>query len=411
MRTFDNEEQRGRRNNRKNDRPRNAEHSRDDRDFGHKKEFRNSDSNHKRRFDGDRTQRNNDFNRERRNDNERNFKRNDNNFGRRKETRSFDEDMRTPDSKNYSGKKVDKGSKFFNAPDYHKKRNNDRSNNRPAKPSRFRAKDYKDYDNFDEFDDTNYTERRNRRFEKPKQTKKDNGEIRLNKYIANAGVCSRREADTYIQAGVVTINGEIVTELGTRVKPGDEVRFGGELLNPERLVYILLNKPKNCVTTLDDPEERQTVMDIVKDACPERIYPVGRLDRNTTGLLLLTNDGELTKKLTHPSYEKKKIYQVETDRDITKADIQQMADGIELEDGFIAVDAVSYVGDSKNIIGVEIHSGRNRIVRRILEHFGYQVKRLDRVYFAGLTKLNLPRGKWRFLTDKEITILKTGMYE
>ena len=246
---------------------------------------------------------------------------------------------------------------------------------------------------------------------KPKQTKKENEEIRLNKYIANAGICSRREADTYIQAGVVTINGEVVTELGTKVKPSDEVRFGGEIINPEKLVYILLNKPKNCVTTLDDPEERHTVMDIVKDACPERIYPVGRLDRNTTGLLLLTNDGDLTKKLTHPSYEKKKIYQVETDKNISKADLQALADGFELEDGFIAADAVSYVGDSKNIIGIEIHSGRNRIVRRMLEHLGYEVKRLDRVYFAGLTKLNLPRGKWRFLTEKEITILKTGMYE
>lgn len=402
MRTFDKEDQRGQRNNRRDrdERPRRSEHSRDDRDFGHKKDFRS--------HDGEKP-----FRREDNRHNEgRNFRRDDKNFKPRKENRSFDEDMRTPDSHNFSGKKVDKGSKFYDAPEYQKKRNTNRHTSRPAgKPDRFRSKDYKSIDDFNEFDENNYTERRNHRSEKPKQIKKNNEEVRLNKYIANAGICSRREADTYIQAGVVTINGEVITELGTRVKPGDEVRFGGELINPERLVYILLNKPKNCVTTLDDPEERQTVMDLVKDACPERIYPVGRLDRNTTGLLLLTNDGELTKKLTHPSYEKKKIYQVETDHDISRNDIQALADGFELEDGFIAADAVSYVGDSKNIIGVEIHSGRNRIVRRMLEHLGYQVKRLDRVYFAGLTKLNLPRGKWRFLTEKEITILKTGMYE
>ena len=315
-------------------------------------------------------------------------------FNRERKPRSFDEDMRNPDNDNFYGKKKDKASKYYDAPEYQKKHHEGHHGGKPSgKPERFRTKNYKDYDNFDEFDDNNYQERRIRRSEKPKQAKKENEETRLNKYIANAGICSRREADTYIQAGVVTINGEVVTELGTKVKPGDEVRFGGELINPEKLVYILLNKPKNCVTTLDDPEERQTVMDLVKDACPERIYPVGRLDRNTTGLLLLTNDGDLTKKLTHPSYEKKKIYQVETDKNISKADLQALADGFELEDGFIAADAVSYVGDSKNIIGVEIHSGRNRIVRRMLEHLGYEVKRLDRVYFAGLIKLNLPRGK------------------
>lgn len=382
MRTFDNDNQRQR-----DSRSRNNNNDR--RSFAPKKDSR---------FGNDSRQRDKD----------------NRNFSRKKENRSFDEDMRNPDNKNFSGKKLDKGSKFFNAPDYHKKRNDNRNFNKPqrSKPERFRTKDYKDYQDFDELDNNvNYSPRRSRKFDKPKQAKKETSDVRLNKYIANAGICSRREADTYIQAGVVTINGEVVTELGTRVKPGDEVRFGGEIINPEKLVYILLNKPKNCVTTLDDPEERHTVMDIVKDACPERIYPVGRLDRNTTGLLLLTNDGELTKKLTHPSYEKKKIYQVEADRDITKADLQQIADGVELEDGFIAADAVSYVNDSKNIIGIEIHSGRNRIVRRILEHLGYQVKRLDRVYFAGLTKLNLPRGKWRFLTEKEITILKTGMYE
>ena len=389
MRTFDDED-RGPRNNRdrrNNDKP--QKFSRRDNDGG--RDGRHSD----RKFgrDDDYKPRAPKFNRERK-------------------PRSFDEDMRNPENDNFYGKKKDKASKYYDAPEYQKKHNGGHHSGKPSgKPERFRTKNYKDYDNFDEFDDNNYQERRIRRSEKPKQTKKENEETRLNKYIANAGICSRREADTYIQAGVVTINGEVVTELGTKVKPGDEVRFGGELINPEKLVYILLNKPKNCVTTLDDPEERQTVMDLVKDACPERIYPVGRLDRNTTGLLLLTNDGDLTKKLTHPSYEKKKIYQVETDKNISKADLQALADGFELEDGFIAADAVSYVGDSKNIIGIEIHSGRNRIVRRMLEHLGYEVKRLDRVYFAGLTKLNLPRGKWRFLTEKEITILKTGMYE
>jgi 23S rRNA pseudouridine2605 synthase len=239
----------------------------------------------------------------------------------------------------------------------------------------------------------------------------DNEGVRLNKYIANAGICSRREADTMITTGVVKINGKIVTELGVRVMPGDEVRFNDEKINPERKVYILLNKPKDYVTTLDDPEGRRTVMDLIKEACSERVYPVGRLDRNTTGLLLLTNDGELTKKLTHPKHNKKKIYHVEIDKPLLPEHFDQISQGIELEDGFIAVDAISYVDNIKTEIGVELHSGRNRIVRRILEHFGYNIKRLDRVVFAGLTKLNLPRGKWRFLTEKEIIRLQTGMYD
>ncbi|MBN2776271.1 MAG: rRNA pseudouridine synthase [Bacteroidales bacterium] len=234
---------------------------------------------------------------------------------------------------------------------------------------------------------------------------------RLNKYIANSGICSRREADTFITTGLVTINGKIITELGTRVLPGDEVKFNGEKINPEKKVYILLNKPKDYVTTLDDPEGRRTVMDLIKDACDERVYPVGRLDRNTTGLLLLTNDGDLTKKLTHPSHNKKKIYHVELDKPITPEQLTMIKEGIELDDGLISADAVSYVNNNPLEIGIELHSGRNRIVRRIMEHFGLNVKRLDRVYFAGLTKLNLPRGKWRFLTDKEIIRIQTGMYE
>lgn len=244
-----------------------------------------------------------------------------------------------------------------------------------------------------------------------KQTTSSAEGTRLNKYIANSGICSRREADTFITTGLVTINGKIITELGTRVMPGDEVKFNGEKINPEKKVYILLNKPKDYVTTLDDPEGRRTVMDLIKDACDERVYPVGRLDRNTTGLLLLTNDGDLTKKLTHPSHNKKKIYHVELDRPITPEQLMMIKDGIELEDGFISADAVSFVNNNPLEIGIELHSGRNRIVRRIMEHFGLNVKRLDRVYFAGLTKLNLPRGKWRFLTDKEIIRIQTGMYE
>ncbi len=231
--------------------------------------------------------------------------------------------------------------------------------------------------------------------------------MRLNRFIANAGVCSRREADTFIAAGVVTINGKLVSELGTRVMPGDEVRFDGRLLSAEKKVYLLLNKPKDFVTTTDDPHAERTVMDIVKNACDERIYPVGRLDRNTTGLLLFTNDGDLSKKLTHPSHNMRKVYQVSLDKALTKADMEQIAEGIELEDGFIAADAISYIqADDKTEVGIEIHSGKNRIVRRTFEHFGYHVKKLDRVFFAGLTKKNLPRGKYRFLSEKEIKFLK-----
>lgn len=231
--------------------------------------------------------------------------------------------------------------------------------------------------------------------------------MRLNRFIANAGVCSRREADTYIETGLVTINGKLVTQLGTRVMPGDEVRFDGRRLSAEKKVYLLLNKPKDFVTTTDDPHAERTVMELIKDACEERIYPVGRLDKQTTGLLLFTNDGELSKKLTHPSHQKKKIYQVSLDKPVIKAHIEAIAEGIELEDGFIAADAISYIDrEAKTEIGIEIHSGKNRIVRRIFEHFGYRVKKLDRVFFAGLTKKNLPRGKWRILSEKEVKFLK-----
>ncbi|QIA07091.1 pseudouridine synthase [Draconibacterium halophilum] len=230
--------------------------------------------------------------------------------------------------------------------------------------------------------------------------------MRLNRFIANAGVCSRREADTFIAAGAVTINGKIITEMGTRVLPGDEVRFDGRKLEAERKVYILLNKPKDYVTTTDDPHADKIVMDLIKDACDERVYPVGRLDRNTTGLLLFTNDGDLSKKLTHPKHNKKKVYQATLDKPVERGHMDMIAEGIELEDGPIAADAISYTSEDKTEVGIEIHSGKNRIVRRIFEHFGYRVKKLDRVLFAGLTKKNLPRGKWRILTEKEIKFLK-----
>jgi len=232
-------------------------------------------------------------------------------------------------------------------------------------------------------------------------------EIRLNRFIANSGVCSRREADKYIASGVVTVNGNVVTEMGARVSPGDDVRFDGRRLNAEKKVYLLLNKPKDFVTTTDDPHAEKTVMDLVKNACNERIYPVGRLDRNTTGVLLFTNDGDLSTKLTHPSHNMKKIYQVSLDKSLTKEHLMQIAEGVELEDGRVAADAISFVNpNDRTEIGVEIHSGKNRIIRRIFEHLGYRIKKLDRVYFAGLTKKGLPRGKWRLLSEKEVHFLK-----
>ena len=235
--------------------------------------------------------------------------------------------------------------------------------------------------------------------------------VRLNKYIAASGVCSRREADEFIAAGVVTVNGEVVTEMGAKVMPGDVVRWGDQPLTGEKKVYILMNKPKGFVTTVEDPHADKTVVDIVKGLCKERVYPVGRLDKNSVGVLFLTNDGDLTKQLTHPSYNKKKIYQVTLDRALTKNDLEKISAGIELEDGPIKVDAVSWVDSGKKEVGVEIHSGRNRIVRRIFEHFGYKVVKLDRVYFAGLTKEGLRRGQWKFLSPQEVSRLKAGLYE
>lgn len=239
-----------------------------------------------------------------------------------------------------------------------------------------------------------------------------NEPIRLNKFLANAGVCSRREADEFITAGVVSVNGQVVTELGTKIKRGDEVKFHDQAVSIERKIYVLLNKPKDTVTTSDDPQARRTVMDLVKGACEERIYPVGRLDRNTTGVLLLTNDGDLASKLTHPKYLKKKIYHVHLDKNLTNADMEQIAAGIELEDGEIHADAISYTDENKkDDVGIEIHSGKNRIVRRIFESLGYKVVKLDRVYFAGLTKKGLRRGDWRYLTEQEVNYLRMGSFE
>jgi len=246
-----------------------------------------------------------------------------------------------------------------------------------------------------------------RKKEEPVPESIDDGLIRLNKYISNAGVCSRREADKIIGEGLITVNGEIVTELGRKVSLDDDVQFEGQRLNPEKKVYLLLNKPRGFVTTLEDPHAERTVMQLVQNACPERIYPVGRLDMQTTGVLLFTNDGELAKKLTHPSYEKKKVYHVQLDIDFLQEDLEKIKKGIELEDGFIAADDIRIIepNDARQV-GIEIHSGKNRIVRRIFNHLGYQVERLDRVVFAGLTKKDVPRGRYRFLTPQEINFLK-----
>ena len=251
-----------------------------------------------------------------------------------------------------------------------------------------------------------------KRIEYKEENYDPNEPLRLNKFLANAGICSRREADEFIQAGVVTVNGEVVTELGTKIKRTDEIKFHDQPVTLEKKVYVLLNKPKDCVTTSDDPQQRKTVMDLVKNVCPERIYPVGRLDRNTTGVLLLTNDGDLASKLTHPKFLKKKVYHVYLDKNVTAHDMQQISQGIELEDGEIHADAIEYASDTdKSQVGIEIHSGKNRIVRRIFEHLGYRVVKLDRVQFAGLTKKNLRRGDWRFLTEKEVEMLRMGAFE
>jgi len=250
-----------------------------------------------------------------------------------------------------------------------------------------------------------------KRTAKPSVRQKDHA-VRLNKYIANSGICSRRQADQYILSGLVSVNGRIVDRLGTKISPGDKVCFNNKPIRNEKKIYILMNKPKDCVTTVDDPGARITVMDILGKKFAKRVYPVGRLDRNTTGVLLLTNDGELAQHLTHPSYNKKKVYHVFLNKNFTREDLIKLAKGIELDDGFIRPDAVDYADKTdRSQVGIEIHSGRNRIVRRIFEALGYRIVKLDRVYFAGLTKKGLNRGQWRFLTEREVNVLKMNAYE
>ena len=295
--------------------------------------------------------------------------------------------------------------------------------NRPSSNNRYQSNDRRqNHSQGGGFKQQNYGERFNRgenynpnakysqkkQFEYKQQFIDYSKPMRLNKFLANSSTCSRREADEFIVAGVVRVNGDVVTELGTKIVPAtDKVHFHDQLVALEKKVYIVLNKPKNCVTTSDDPQERLTVLDLVKNACSERIYPVGRLDRNTTGVMLLTNDGDLTSKLTHPKHNKKKIYQITLDKNLEQEDMQKLVDGIQLEDGEMKADEVSYIKeDNLKSVGVEIHSGKNRVVRRMFEHIGYKITRLDRVYFAGLTKKNLPRGKWRYLSEAEVNVLK-----
>ena len=256
-----------------------------------------------------------------------------------------------------------------------------------------------------------WAERKPRDYSKSKPSRKGSPKedlIRLNKYISNAGVCSRREADKLILAGVVCVNGKVVTELGTKVLPGDKVQYEEQTISKERTKYILLNKPKGYITTVNDPEKRRTVMSLIQGSCKERVYPVGRLDRNTTGLLLFTNDGTIAKKLTHPKYGIKKIYHVEIDKALSRADLEKVRAGLVLDDEKIEVDKIEYIegSKSKKELGVELHSGKNRVIRRIFEHLDYKITRLDRVYYAGLTKKNLPRGHWRFLDEHEVNLLK-----
>ncbi|MES2730513.1 MAG: pseudouridine synthase [Bacteroidota bacterium] len=307
-------------------------------------------------------------------------------------------DSRSSDSR---GENRSKGREF--SPERRSPRSDDQTSRRDSprseKPKETPTYDFKRYKS-----DRDSDERRSRKdHEEPLNNTRG---IRLNRYIANAGVCSRRDADGLIEAGEIKVNGKIVTEMGHIVQPGDMVKHGNRILSREKLVYVLLNKPKDFITTTNDPDERKTVMDLVKDACDQRIYPVGRLDRNTTGLLLLTNDGELAEKLAHPSNEMKKVYQVELDKPITEEHFEQIKKGLTLEDGPVKVDDLAIVTPDSMVVGIEIHSGRNRIVRRIFEHLGYEVIKLDRTVYAGLSKKELPRGNWRFLTEKEVVKLK-----
>ncbi len=355
-----------------------------------------------------------DFNREGFQPRERNFQREERSFNReggyQRRERDFNREGFQPRERNFNHEE-----RSFNREGGYQRREEGRTYGErkvsariaksAPKAKSFQHKEPKKYINTaNEYTLENYPS-----YEAPKQ----DGAIRLNRYISMSGICSRREADEYIAKGEITVNGVVVTELGSKVMPGDVVCYNGKQIENEKKVYIVMNKPKGFVTTLDDPHADKSVMDLVKNACTERIYPVGRLDKNSVGVLLLTNDGDLAKKLTHPTYEKKKIYQVSLDKHLTRADLEQLILGVTLEDGYIAADDVCYVDDPKmkNAVGIEIHSGRNRIVRRMFEHVGYHVGKLDRVYFAGLTKQKLKRGEWRFLTEKEVAMLKSGSYE
>ncbi len=378
---------------------------------------------------GERTERS--FNREERND--RGFGRSERAERGERPARSFDRGERTERSFNREERNNDRGfgrtertergerpARSFNRGERtertfnREERNNDRGFGRTERAERTSNREERGTDR--NFKGGAKRTSAPKRDEKPRSYPKYNpnqstGEIRLNRFISQSGVCSRREADEFILAGVVTVNGQVVTELGTKIMPTDEVRFHDEKLQGEKNVYLVLNKPKGYVTSLDDPHAEKTVMDLVKNACTERVYPVGRLDKNSLGLLLITNDGDITRQLTHPSYRKKKIYQVTLDKPLTRADMDSLTEGITLEDGDIFADEVAYASEDKRTVGVEIHSGRNRIVRRMFEHLGYAVQKLDRVYYAGLTKKNLKRGDWRFLTRDEVMRLKTGQYE
>ena len=331
--------------------------------------------------------------------------------------RTFNRDEERPRGRRFEERGEERPRRKFNDHDEERPRRkfNDRDEERPRRKSFDRDEErprgrrrFEDRDERKEEEPRRgrkgYVREKDPMYDRPAAT----GEIRLNKYLADCGVCSRREADDLIKAGCVTVNGEVVTTMGYKVKTTDKVMYGGQTLNREKLRYVLLNKPKGYITTADDPDGRVTVMEIVKDACPERIFPVGRLDKNTTGLLLLTNDGELAKKLTHPSSQISKLYHVVLNKPLTRNDMLRIADGIELDDGMISPDEIAYDADdeSKKSVGIKLHSGRNRIVRRIFEHLGYDVVKLDRVMFAGLDKYKLPRGDWRFLTDQEVAALK-----
>ena len=340
---------------------------------------------------------------------ERSFNRGERNFNRSERT---ERNFNRPERAERSFNREERGDRNFNRVERGER--TERSFSRPERAERSFNRDERSNDRG--FKSGAKRTSAPKRDEKPRSYPKYNpnqatGEIRLNRFISQSGVCSRREADDFILAGVVTVNGQVVTELGTKILPTDEVRFHDEKLQGEKNVYLVLNKPKGYVTSLEDPHAEKTVMDLVKNACTERVYPVGRLDKNSLGLLLITNDGDITRQLTHPSYHKKKIYQVTLDKPLTRADMDSLTEGITLEDGDIFADEVAYASEDKRTVGVEIHSGRNRIVRRMFEHLGYTVQKLDRVYYAGLTKKNLKRGEWRFLTRDEVMRLKTGQYE